>query len=219
MDTQDIADYLSAHPEFFNQHSELLGSITLPHPHGGRAISLIERQMMALRDKNKALELKIVELVRFGQENDAIVDRLQRWTRGLLLMRNTRQLPDALTTSLAEVFAVPSIALRVWEATDDYAELAATAPVPVELIKRANQLAHPWVGAVGEVHAAALALLGPSATQSVALIPLRRGAALEAFGLMVLGSPDARRFHGTMGTEVLARIGETSSAALSRLLA
>jgi uncharacterized protein YigA (DUF484 family) len=197
----------------------LLGSISLPHPHGGRAISLIERQMMALREKNKVLESKLVELVRFGQENDAIVERMQRWTRGLLLMRNTRQLPDALTTSLAEIFAVPHIALRVWEATDDYAELAATAPVPVELIKRANQLNSPFVGAASEANAAALALLGASGTQSLALIPLRRGAALEAFGLIVLGSPDARRFHGTMGTEVLARVGETASAALSRLLA
>lgn len=219
MNEQDVADYLASHPEFFNQYSELLGSISLPHPHGGRAISLIERQMMALREKNKVLESKLVELVRFGQENDAIVERMQRWTRGLLLMRNTRQLPDALTTSLAEIFAVPHIALRVWEATDDYAELAATAPVPVELIKRANQLNSPFVGAASEANAAALALLGVSGTQSLALIPLRRGAALEAFGLIVLGSPDARRFHGTMGTEVLARVGETASAALSRLLA
>jgi uncharacterized protein YigA (DUF484 family) len=219
MNEQDVADYLRTHPEFFNQHSELLGSITLPHPHGGRAISLGERQMMTLREKNKALESKLVELVRFGQENDAIVDRLLRWTRGLLLLRNTRLLPDALATSLAEIFAVPSIALRVWEATDDYAELDATAPVPVELIKRANQLVSPFVGAASDSQAAALALLGSPGTQSLALIPLRRGTAPQAFGLIVLGSPDARRFHDTMGTEVLTRIGETASAALSRLLA
>ena len=54
--------------------------------------------------------------------------------------------------------------------------------------------------------------------QSLALLPLRRGAAPEAFGVLVLGSADARRFHAGMGTEFLARIGETASAALTRLL-
>jgi uncharacterized protein len=219
MNQQDVADFLKNHPEFFNQHSELLTGITLPHPHGGRAISLSERQMITLREKNKALEAKLVELVRLGQENDAIVERMQRWTRGLLLLRNARLLPDALTTSLAEIFAVPAIALRIWEATDDYAELPCTAPVPVELIKSTNQLGNPFVGAAHDAQGASLALLMVSGIQSVALIPLRRGAAPEAFGLIVLGSPDARRFHPGMGTEVLTRIGETASAALTRLLA
>jgi uncharacterized protein YigA (DUF484 family) len=219
MNQHDVAEFLKNHPEFFNQHSDLLASITLPHPHGGRAISLSERQMMALREKNKSLESKLVELVRFGQENDAIVDRLQRWTRGLLLLRNARLLPDALTTSLAEIFAVPAIELRIWEATDDYAELPCTAPVPVELIKYANRLGTPFVGPASDGQGAALALLATSGIQSIALIPLRRGAAPESFGLIVLGSPDVRRFHGGMGTEVLSRIGETASAALTRLLA
>ncbi len=219
MRSEDVAAYLQAHPEFFNQHTDVLSALSLPHPHGGRAISLTERQMMALREKNKTLEMKLVELVRFGQENDAIFDRLQRWTRGLLLLRNARLLPDALTTSLGEIFAVPSIALRVWEATDDYADLPATAPVPVDLIKLANQLSRPYVGPIVDTYAAAAALLSASDSHSIALVPLRRGGTPQAFGLIVMGSSDPRRFHSGIGTEILARIGETASAALTRLLA
>jgi uncharacterized protein YigA (DUF484 family) len=218
MNSQDVADYLQSHPEFFEQHAELLNAVVLPHPHGGRAISLSERQMMTLREKNKALELRLAELVRFGRENDAILDRLQRWTRALLLQRNARLLPDALTTSLADIFAVPQLALRIWEANDDYADLAAAQPVSADIISLANQLRQPYLGAPTEAHLSLRALLDNPAVQSIALLPLRRGAAAQAFGLMVLASPDPRRFDGGMGTEVLARIGETASAALTRLL-
>jgi len=219
MNAQDVADYLQSHPEFFDQYAELLNAVSLPHPHGGRAISLSERQMLTLRDKNKALELRLAELVRFGQENDAILDRLQRWTRGLLLQRNTRLLPDALTTSLAEIFAIPSIALRIWETADDFADLPVAQAVPVDVISLANQLREPYVGALTEVHACVRPLLEYLQIQSIALLPLRRGASPQPFGLLVMASSDPRRFHGGLGTEVLSRVGEIASAALTRLLA
>lgn len=218
MSPQDVAEYLKSHPEFFDQHADLLQAVTLPHPHGGRAISLSERQMLALREKIKALELRLAELVRFGQENDAILERLQRWTRGLLLQRQARALPDALQNSLAEIFTVPQVALRIWDASDDFTDLAATRPVAPEVRILADQLRLPYVGASAPAYALAIDLLDGPAVESIALLPLRRGAAPAAFGLLVLGSPDARRFHGGMGTEVLARIAETASAALTRLL-
>ena len=218
MKARDVADYLETHPEFFDEYVELLASVSLPHPHGGRAISLSERQMMALREKNKSLELKLAELVRLGQEHEAVLERLERWTRGLLLLRNARLLPDALMTSLAEIFAIPHIALRVWEAADDFAELPCAAPVAVELISFANQLTHPYVGAPTEASAQAIGLAGAPDVQSAALIALRRGASPEAFGIIVMASQDPRRFHGGLGTAVLESIGDTASAALSRLL-
>ena len=218
MSPQDVAEYLKSHPEFFDLHADLLQAVTLPHPHGGRAISLSERQMLALREKIKALELRLAELVRFGQENDAILERLQRWTRGLLLQRQARALPDALQNSLAEIFTVPQVALRIWDASDDFTDLAATRPVAPEVRTLADQLRLPYVGASAPAYALAIDLLDGPAVESIALLPLRRGAAPAAFGLLVLGSPDARRFHGGMGTEVLARIAETASAALTRLL-
>lgn len=219
MKSEEVAHYLKGHPEFFDEYAELLNAVTLAHPHGGRAISLAERQMMTLREKNKALELRLAELVRFGRENDAILDRLQRWTRGLLLQRSTRLLPEALTGSLAEIFVVPHLALRIWEATDDFADLPIAQPVTVDLISMANQLAHPYVGVPTAAQTSARALLDASSIESIALLPLRRGAAPQAFGLLVLASSDPRRFHGGMGTEVLARIGDIASAALTRLLA
>ena len=62
MSPDDVARYLRAHPQFFDEHPELLESIYVPHPHSGRTIALTERQILGLRDKTKTLEAKLGEL-------------------------------------------------------------------------------------------------------------------------------------------------------------
>jgi uncharacterized protein YigA (DUF484 family) len=54
---------------------------------------------------------------------------------------------------------------------------------------------------------------------SLAILPLRVATDQEAFGLMVMGSPDRDRFQITMGTAFLARIAELATAAMTRLRA
>lgn len=241
MNAQDVADYLQQHPEFFDEHATLFSALTVPHPHGGRAIPLAERQMITLREKNRGLELKVAELLRFGQENDAIAERLARWTRMLLLQRSVRLLPETLTGSLEEIFSVPQVALSLWEASDEFSEVARSRDASPELVEYVGTLVAPYCGMpmLEAAHALALfhkhgaapdqkpgdvaapvtqATLESSDVRSVALIPLRRGAAPAAFGVLALGSADPRRFHDGMGTDFLSRIGETSSAALTRLL-
>ena len=75
----DIANYLAATPGFFERHAALLATVHLQHPHGARAVSLQERQAEMLRDKIKGLELRIIDMIRNGQDNVAIADRLHRW--------------------------------------------------------------------------------------------------------------------------------------------
>ncbi len=147
MNPQDVADYLQHHPEFFDDHATLFATLTVPHPHGGRAIPLAERQMITLREKNRALELKVAELVRFGQENDAIAERLARWTRMLLLQRSARLIPETLTGSLEEIFTVPHVALLVWEAADEFAQEARAREAPSTLIDFVAGLREPYCGA------------------------------------------------------------------------
>src|SRR5574339_911960 len=89
----DIANFLLNTPGFFERHAELLAAVQLTSPHGNRAVSLQERQMEMLRERIRGLELKIVEMIRHGQENVAIADRLHRWTRTILLTRDAAKLP------------------------------------------------------------------------------------------------------------------------------
>lgn len=215
---EQVAQYLHDNPGFFDAHADLLASITVPHPHGGRAVSLVERQVDLLREKNKALELRLVELLRIGQENDAIADRLQRLTRELLRARELERLPKLLLAGMGEGFAVPQVALRLWGLDEAYRGLDCAAEVDPDARALADGLRQPYCGPNGELRPATWLPGGGAQTRSIALLAMRVGAAPHAFGLLVLGSPDPARFAPGMGTAFLERIAETCSAALSRLL-
>jgi uncharacterized protein YigA (DUF484 family) len=110
----DIANYLANTPGFFERHAELLSSVQLTSPHGQRAVSLQERQMEMLRERIKGLELKIVEMIRHGQENVAIADRLHRWTRALLSPPSRRPARRVAVDELQHEFLIPQAAIRLW---------------------------------------------------------------------------------------------------------
>ena len=213
----DIANYLAASPGFFERHAELLGSIQLTSPHGQRAVSLQERQMEMLRDKIKGLERQLIEMVRHGQDNVGIADKLHRWTRALMLTANAADLPDVLVRELKHQFMIPQGAIRVWGGADAFASLPFAARVGDEVRSFATSLAVPYCGANAGFEAAQW-LDDPVRVQSMALIALRHDNSPAAFGLLVLASPDPTRYTADMGTEFLARIGEVASAALTRLL-
>lgn len=213
-----VARYLRDHPDFFEQHLDLLGAITLPHPHGGRAISLQERQLEVLRERHRVLELKLAELIRIGEENDAIGGRLQKWTRQLLLASDPAQLPDIVLDGLGTIFSVPHVAMRLWGLRDAWVGLECAQPVPVDVITLANSMSQPFCGPNSDFQAATWLPEGGRETRSIALLPLRKGVDPKAFGLLVLGSADPDRFRSGMGTAYLERIAETASAALSRLV-
>lgn len=213
----DIADYLANTPGFFERHAELLGTVQLTSPHGQRAVSLQERQMEMLRDKIKGLEQKIMEMIRHGQDNVAIADRLHRWTRAILLAGNPSALPAVLLDTLRVEFLIPQAALRLWGADEAFAALPFTQGASADTRSFASSLTQPYCG-VNSGFEAVQWLDEPAGILSTALIPLRAAARDPAFGLLVLGSPDATRYSADMGTEFLARIGEIAGAALSRLL-
>ena len=213
----DIANYLATSPGFFERHAELLGSVQLANPHGQRAVSLQERQMEMLRDKVKGFERQIIEMIRNGQDNVAIADKLHRWTRALMLTANAADLPDVLVRELKHQFVIPQGAIRVWGGAEAFAGLAFARPVGDDLKSFASSLGVPYCGANTGFEAVQW-LETPAQALSIALIPLRHESITGAFGLLVLASPDPTRYTADMGTEFLARIGEVASAALTRLL-
>src|SRR5256885_16430934 len=88
MTSDAVATYLQEHPEFFEQYAEMLADIYIPHPHGGRAIPISERQILTLRERGKQLEAKLRDVIQFGEENDAIGDKVHRLALGLLGARD-----------------------------------------------------------------------------------------------------------------------------------
>jgi uncharacterized protein YigA (DUF484 family) len=213
----DIANYLANTPGFFERHAELLSAIQLTSPHGQRAVSLQERQMEMLREKIKGLEGKLIEMIRNGQENVAIADRLHRWTRALMLTANAAELPGVLVRELMHQFLIPQAAIRVWGVADAYEVLPETQGVSEDTKSFATSLSLPYCGANSGFEAARW-FDDSKSVVSMAMIPLRPGTEAPAFGLLVLGSPDPTRYSVDMGTDFLLRIGDIASAGLTRLL-
>ena len=212
----DIANFLLNTPGFFERHAELLAGIQLTSPHGNRAVSLQERQMEMLREKIRGLELKLVEMIRHGQENMSIADKLHRWMRAIMLTTNAGDLPGELVDELRRQFLIPQAGIRLWGAADAFESLPFARPVSEDVKSFATSLTEPYCG-VNSGFEAAQWFDDPAGVTSLALIPLRDNDSTPAFGLLVLGSPDPTRYSADMGTEFLVRIGEIASAGLYRL--
>ena len=219
MKADDVARYLRDNPVFFETYADVLAEISIPHPHGGRAIALSDRQVLALREKNRALESRLGELLQIGEENDAIGDKMHRLCLALLSAPDFRGLLSALYLHLREDFAVPHSALRIWGpaggALQGAGDISEAAPVGESLQSYTASLVQPYCGPSGSAEAAAWFGEGAPRVRSVAHMPLRDK---ECFGMLALGSEDVLRFYPEMGTLYLSRLGELASAAVLRFI-
>ncbi len=206
MTDEEVARFLQANPTFFQQYPALFTQLLLPDPHHGNAISLTERQAMLLRERVKALEARLAELLRIGRDNDALASNLVQWTKALLAEPDRTRIAQLAIEELKRIFAVPLAEIRIWSAPPSVGDTQAA--------RLACGLRAPVCGS--DIDLALIAGLADSwaDARSVALIPLRGPTPSEAFGLIVLGSSDPSRFDSAMGTALLTRIGELASAAL-----
>ena len=211
----DIAQFLANTPGFFERHTELLASVYLTSPHGQRAVSLQERQAELLRDKIKLLERKLAELIRIGQENVAIANRLHRWTTALMSETDLDRLPQTLVSSMKTCFGVPLVGLKVWGVHPGWSHTEVASGVSDDARAFAESLVEPYCGPNPGLEVVQW-LSDPTQASSLALLPLRQGD--RVVGLLVLASPDANRFSPGMGNDFLVRIAQLASAALAPLL-
>lgn len=214
MTGDDVARFLRANPQFFEQYPDLLESIRVPHPYGGRAIPIAERQTLALREKVKGLETRLAEAVRTASENEAISEKVHRLSVAIAGARDYAALTQALYLHLREDFTVPHVAMRVWgkAVPVDFQEANAVSDAQRE---QAAAMQSPQCGAAAG--SPFVAWFGEAADhlRSIALVPL---AHTEVFGLLAFASEDAQRFYPEMGTLFLRRIGELCAAGVTARL-
>jgi len=214
MNADDLARFLRANPQFFDQNPDLLETIHVPHPYGGRAIPLAERQTVALREKAKQLEGKLAELMKFGEENDAISEKVHRLAVALAGARDFPVLARSLYFHLREDFAVPHVVLRVWGKAVP-ADFEEAREVDAKQREQAALIGAPQCGpAQGNLFTAWFSDAAEH-IRSIALVPLGQ---TTVFGLLALGSEDPQRFYPEMGTLYLRRIGELAAAGVTARL-
>lgn len=217
-----LVDYLMRHPDFFERHAGVLTRLRVPHERGGQTISLVERQVQALRDKNQQLEAKLHEFVSIAQANDALSSKIHRLSCRLVGAHGAAQVLEALEASLREDFGASHwvmVCLR-----SDVPELSRLITRHLRLIDRgAGELKpfetffeanKPRCGQIRDTQREYL--FGNDAPEigSAALVPLGMGA---EYGLLAIGSNETERFQSSMSTDFLTRIGELVSAAVGAL--
>jgi uncharacterized protein YigA (DUF484 family) len=211
----DIANYLVNTPDFFERHASLLASVQLTHPQSHRAVGLQERQAQMLRDKIKGLEHRIMDMIRHGNENMVLTDKLHRWSCDLLVAP-PEHLAESAVDNIRELFQVPQVALRLWSLAGAHSQAPYAQGVTSAVKDLAASLETPYVGP-NTGYEAVQWLAEPAQAASLALLALRAAPGQAPFGLLVLASPDGQRFNSQMGTDLLERLAELAGAALSVL--
>ena len=211
--SEDVAQYLKQHPQFFDEYADMLSDIYVPHPHGGRAIPISQRQIVTLRDNNQILQDKLRELVKFGEENDVIGEKIHHLSIKLLTFPHLNDLLNDLNSILQDIFSIPHVALRLWDIDFDSLEISKFISTNTEIHTMTNSLLHPYCGPqlIDEIKL----WFGEGAAnlRSFSMIPLKTK---QTIGLLVLASEEPQRFYPEMGTLYLQRLGELISTSISR---
>lgn len=209
-----VARFLQENPEFFSAHAELFAALTVPHPNQSRAISLGERQIMTLRDRQKELEMRLAALSHQASFNESVANKVTRWCEIMLTANDSQSIPGHIIAGLAETFDIPEVAMRLWDL--DISTEGVGEPVDEDARKFARSLTAPYCGPNKEFSVAQWLHETPA---SMAMVTIKHGCIDDAptVGLLLLGSNDPERFTTDMGTTFLQTIGRLASAAIGRL--
>jgi uncharacterized protein YigA (DUF484 family) len=214
-----VSGYLEAFPEFFERNPALLQRIRLPDARGGgTTVSLLEKQVDVLRERNRLLERKLAEFIDVARGNDALAAKIHRLTTRLVHARGLDRVLDAVEASMREDFDVQRAVLVLFR---EDAALAARESPFIRLADRQGMAMRgfetllagdkPRCGQVRDSQRDYLFGEGAVDVGSVALVPLGAGGRL---GLLACGASDSQRFNPTVSTDFLVRIGELIAAAL-----
>lgn len=212
-----VASYLRAHPDFLCRHPEVLAELHLAHESGG-AVSLLERQVAALRGQNRDLRQRMRQLVDTARENEDLGRRLHQLTVALIGARSARGALDALEHGLVRDFAVERLGLLFFaeapggEQGREFRGPGSPERAPFEPVLAQRR---PACGRLRRAQVEA-AFGAEQAIGSGVAVPL---AGNGWDGVLVIGAEDPRRYFADMGTEMLSHLGDITSLVMNPFLA
>ena len=222
LDEGSVAEFLQNSPDFFERNAVLLAKLRLPHLRNeGSTVSLVERQIEVLRDRNQSLERKLKELIDVARSNDALAGRVHRLSQRLIRAHDLLQTVNAIETSLREDFDAMHVVLVLF--TEAARALQSDAPLflrsdspdshDMRTFESLLQSGKPRCGQIRDSQRQFLFGNDTVAIGSVALAPLGPKGNI---GLLAIGASDAERFHPGMSTDFLSRISDLVAFALTR---
>ena len=211
MQSDDVLAFLEHHPDFLQHHAERFG---LQQPADRVVVSLVDRQMLELKDRARQLEARLQQLVRHGEANDLIQARAHQLSLALVAATTLTGLVSSIKSSFERDFGLDRVAMRLWQ--PEAQGLADLYCARADIALLARNLSAPYCGPY--VNDEMLSWFPPiPVLQSFCQVALRDTAG-EAIGILVLASDDTERFTFDMHTHYLAQMGELISLALDRIL-
>lgn len=220
LDADKVADYLRRHPEFFQQHPALLAELEIPHD-SGNAVSLVERQVAALREQNQKSRERLIELFDIARRNQELATRMHQLGLSLMDAGDPRDIFTALYDNLRKDFNAERVAVRLFAKPafmDFYPgeEFAGEELGELKLFRAVIDKGRPLTGKLKRQQQVFLFGDGGDDIHSAVMVPLRG----EGWGgVLAIGSPDKDRFQENMGVELLANLGEVLSLILKPWIA
>jgi len=217
---QAVQDYLEANPDFFERHSALLATLTVPHGTGD-AVSLVERQVAMLRQKELKMQNQLKELIEVARANDTLAAKIHTLSLQLIRTTTLAETISAVETGMRSGFGADQSILVIFADPDDFDDINAGRFFRVSS-RESDELkpfdtfleaAKPRCGQVRDSQRSFLFHDDSDEIGSVALIPLGDSAEI---GFLAIGSADADRFHPGMSIDFLARVGDLVTGALAR---
>jgi hypothetical protein len=212
----EVADYLRQHPRFFEEHLELLETMSVPHP-SGAAVSLVTRQLDLLRDKERRLTEQLDILVRIARDNDTLYHRLHQLTLALIEANSVPDVLACLDWGLHQYFQADFVAVRILEPhmEGSVSNLFVPGDSP-EAAWCETVLARgkPLCGKPDPEHVGFLFGAAGEAIESQALMAMQHA---RVRGVFAIGSRDPERFRPDMGFVFLVQMSEVLAARLATL--
>jgi uncharacterized protein YigA (DUF484 family) len=209
LEEKTVADYLRDNPDFFQNNSSLLAMLKIPHT-CGTAVSLVEHQVKVLRDQNRQLKRKLMDLVQVARDNNRLSERMHQLTLDLVSAGTLEALLDILREHLQGEFKADTVTIRLAGlpealARECGAELFIPEAAELEHFESFYKSGKPQCGRFKPEQLAYLFGDQAPAIGSAAVIPLGRDGAV---GLLAIGSQETNRFHPGMGILFLTHLGE-----------
>jgi len=217
---QAVHNFLAAHPDFFERHSTLLSSLQLPHASGG-AISLGERQVSVLRQKELKLKRQLKELIEVARENDVLAAKIHELALQLMAADDLGKTIAAVEEALRSGFKADQAVLVLFGEASAFHDIDAGRFLRV--VERHDEALKPFstflggtsarCGRIRDSQRSFLFHQDADEIGSAALVPLGTGAEI---GFLAVGSKDSNRFHPGMSIDFLTRLGDLVAGSLKR---
>jgi uncharacterized protein len=211
-----VVDYLSKHPDFFQNKDNLIEKLTLTHP-AGQAVSLIERQVNILRSQNSQLNKQLNELFSIAKENEHSTQKMHHLILSLLSCHHLHDVFTLLQSRLVKEFSVDSVSLKLFSPENVVLDSNNNICIDKQSTQAKSllKLIHkrePVCGFFKELQNEK-----QDTITSMAVMPLFVDKN-NCFGTLVLGSEDKQYFRPENGTLFLKNLSEVVSYALVKFL-